>query len=97
MIHIQREMWILVKDNNEVFCGSGWSACFRPINEIKDVHTVRLFVSKKRAESVIRLREWNDLHKKLLEDGRIVAVKVIESINEVGTNNKLSLELDKVC
>lgn len=100
MIKITRERWVVICDaykveylpdgsykvehaagQTKIFCGLARNYELVPIDEIGD-KAVKTYLSKKKAESAFKLSWWYG--EELIESGIARAVKVVESITEVG-------------
>lgn len=77
MIHIQRDRWIIVKNENEIFCGLAQSYYFKHIHNIGDT-AIKTYSSEKKAIASF-LRSWYKAEE-LLESGEVKAVNVVEEI-----------------
>lgn len=87
MLHIQRDRWIIVKDNNQIFCGMAQQYCFKNIHEIGD-KAIKTYSTKNKAISGFK-KSWIGAEK-LLEENAVQAINVVEQIftrDFVGENN----------
>lgn len=80
MINIKRERWIIVLDNKEVFCGLAKNYWFKPLDNMGNT-SIKTYRSEETALSAFK-KSW--FHpENMIQTGRIRAVKVIESIQEI--------------
>lgn len=76
MISIKRERWIIVRNDNEVFCGLAKAFQFKPFSNIGNT-AIKTYLSKNKAITGFN-RSWSEDY-----DGiKYKAVKVTESIEE---------------
>lgn len=74
MIAINRERWVITRNDREIFCGLARNFKFKPIDRIGD-SAVKTYLSEKKAIAAFN-KSWDEDY-----DGvKYKAVKVIESI-----------------
>lgn len=79
MIDIVRERYVIIKDNDEIFCGLARSYEFKKISNIGNT-AIKTYVTEKIATSSFIKSWWNA--EDLIKKGCIKIVKVTESIKE---------------
>jgi hypothetical protein len=77
---IQRERWVLIRDNEKIFCGRAKAYEFRAIEDLRDI-AVTTYLSKNKAIASFIRSWWRG--KELIESGEVKAVKVIETFETV--------------
>ena len=80
-IHIQRDRWVVIKDQKEIFCGLAQQYYFKKISEIGDT-AIKTYASKNKAIASFK-RSWWDAEE-LIESGSVQFVNVVE---EIGTRD----------
>lgn len=78
-LQIKRERWVIVK-GEEIFCGLARNYQFKSINNIGNT-AVKTYLSQNKAETSFA-SSWRG-GSKMLENGEVRAVKVIESLTAV--------------
>lgn len=53
---IQRKRWVIIRDENEIFCGLARQFTFKPIDNIGDT-AIKTYLSKAKAEAGF-IRSW---------------------------------------
>lgn len=76
-MHIQRDRWVIIREEDEIFCGLAQSYCFKKIANIGDT-AIKTYSSEKKAIASF-LRSWT-MAEELLESGKVKAVNVVEEI-----------------
>jgi len=77
---IIRKRYVVVNDNNEIFCGLARAYCFKPINDIGDT-SLKTYLSANKAKSSF-LSSWERSKPEDFEIGKYRVVEVWESIKE---------------
>ena len=78
---IIRKRYIVVNDNNEIFCGLARMYHFKPIDNIGDT-AIKTYLSAEKAKSSF-LSSWGSSALEGLETGKYRIVEVEESIKEI--------------
>lgn len=81
MINIERERYIIIKDDTYMFCGLARQYEFKDISNIGNT-AIKTYVSEKTALSSFRQSWWNA--EELIESGCIKIIKIKEIITEIG-------------
>ena len=74
---IQRERWVIIRNETEIFCGLAKNYKFKPIDDIGDT-AIKTYLGKNKAESSFE-KSWG-AGRDLIASGEAKAVKVIETI-----------------
>ena len=77
---IQRERWVLIRNNKHIFCGRAKAYEFREIEDLRDI-AVTTYLSENKAIASF-CRSWRR-GEELIARGEVKAVKVIETFETV--------------
>lgn len=77
MINIKRQRWIIVRDGQEVYCGTAKNYYFKPIEDIGNT-AIKTYMSKAVAIASFNA-SWHDDY----DDDHIKIVPITERIREV--------------
>lgn len=80
MVDIKRERWVIIRDEDEIFCGLSRNYQFKKIDEVGDT-AIKTYLSENKARASFISSWWNA--EKWIASGSIKFVKVIESIKEL--------------
>lgn len=80
-VNISRTRYVIVRDDDSIFCGLSRNYQFKKIDDIGDT-SIKTYLSAKKAKSSF-LQSWNHSSEEDFETGRYKVVEVIESIIEV--------------
>ena len=77
---ISRKRYVVVNDNDEIFCGLARAYCFKPIDDIGDT-ALKTYLSENKAKSSF-LSSWQYSEPEDFETGKYRVVEVVESLKE---------------
>lgn len=77
-IQIVRKRYVIVRDDNKIFCGLAKDYQFKPINDIGDT-AIKTYLSEKKAKSSF-LNSWRNSSEKDFDTGKYKVVEVEERI-----------------
>ena len=78
-INIERERWVIIRDENEIFCGLARNFHFNKLDDVKNT-AIKTYLSEQKARQSF-LFSWYRAYK-LIESGSVKFVKIIECIKE---------------
>lgn len=77
-IQIVRTRYVIVRDDNSIFCGLARDYQFKPINDIGDT-AIKTYLSEKKAKASF-LRSWSNSAEIDFDTGKYKVVEVEERI-----------------
>lgn len=77
-IQIVRTRYVIVRDDNSIFCGLARDYQFKPINDIGDT-AIKTYLSEKKAKASF-LRSWSNSSERDFDTGKYKVVEVEERI-----------------
>ncbi len=80
MIEITRKRYVIIDDNNRIFCGLARAYQFKPVDNIGDT-AIKTYLSSNKAKAGF-LSSWERSTPEDFETGRFKVVEVIESLRE---------------
>lgn len=80
MLEIKRKRYVIVSDDNKIFCGLARNYQLKPIDDIGDT-AIKTYLSERKAKSSFLSSWWNSSEEDF-ETGKYKVIEVTESICE---------------